>query len=337
MEPERILSMLESFARQPVLVLGDAMLDVYCFGTTERVSREAPIPVVRYDREERRLGGAANAARNVVALGGRAWLTAVIGGDPEGQTLQEELHLRRIPRSGLVIDRAGVTLTKLRVLAGSPGTAKQQVMRLDREPAHEISSRTSRRVLTRIQNGLKRCRCAIVSDYGGGTVSGSVIRYLAGQAGRVPVVIDARYNLERFRGPFLLKPNAPELAAATGMPVDSALAVERAARALLRRTGARSVLATRGREGMTYVAAGRRALHLPVFGGDDVTDVTGAGDTVAAAIGLTLAATHGSTRDDMMSGIQLATVAAGLVVQKLGAATVTPDEVRVALRNERSS
>jgi len=323
---KQIAALLDRVAGARIAVVGDAMLDQYFYGTTERVSREAPVPIVIYDREEHRLGGAANAARNVVALGGRAAIASVAGQDRSGRALVRALSAAGIDPTPVVRERGRCTLTKLRVLAGAVGTGKQQVLRLDWQPSDPPRAETRRRFLIALRRALARVDGVLVSDYGGGTVDNSVIKLLALTARRIPVVVDSRYQLDQFSGPFVLKPNAPELAAMVGGRAESDAEVVAAARRMIERTGANVVLTTRGRSGMTWVSARREVRHQPIHGSGDVTDVTGAGDTVGAALVLALAC--GAAAADAMA---LATVAAGIVVQKLGAATATPDEVRAVL------
>ncbi|MBN2358233.1 MAG: bifunctional hydroxymethylpyrimidine kinase/phosphomethylpyrimidine kinase [Deltaproteobacteria bacterium] len=324
--PSRIAELLDRIADARIAVVGDAMLDRYFYGTTERVSREAPVPIVIYDREEHRLGGAGNAARNVVALGGRATIASVAGQDRSGQALLRALRAAGIDPSPVVRERGRRTLTKLRVLAGAVGTGKQQVLRVDWQPSDQPRVETRRRFQTALRRALARADGVLVSDYGGGTIDRGAIKLLARAAQRIPVVVDSRYQLDRFVGRFVLKPNAPELATATGLPTDRDAEVALAARRLVERNGAAAVLTTRGRGGMTWVGDGREVSHQPIHGSDDVSDVTGAGDTVGAALALALAC--GAPAADAMA---LATVAAAIVVQKLGAATASPDEVRAAL------
>lgn len=323
---KQIAALLDRIAGVRIAVVGDAMLDQYFYGTTERVSREAPVPIVIFDREEHRLGGAGNAARNVVALGGRATIASVAGQDRSGRALVRALAAAGIDPTPVVRERGRCTLTKLRVLAGAVGTGKQQVLRVDWQPSEPARAETQRRFLVALRRALARVDGVLVSDYGGGSVDGAVIKLLARTARRIPVVVDSRYQLDRFAGSFVLKPNAPELAAIVGGRAESDADVVAAARKLIERTGASAVLTTRGRSGMTWVSAQREVRQQTIHGSGDVTDVTGAGDTVGAACVLALAC--GAPAADAMA---LATVAAGIVVQKLGAATATPDEVRAAL------
>ncbi|MFH1811375.1 MAG: PfkB family carbohydrate kinase [Pseudomonadota bacterium] len=324
-----IPDVLDRLANTRVLVVGDAMLDRYVYGSTDRVSREAPVPVILYDREESKLGGAGNAARNVAALGGLAVLATVLGDDEGGQGLRRELTAAGILDPAVIEEQGRITLTKLRVLAGAPGTGKQQVLRLDRQAATPPSAASCLSLLKATGREAARAQAVLVSDYGGRTVSEELWQYLAKVASEKPVLVDSRYDLLRIRGPFVLKPNAPELAEATGLPTGDNAQVERAARILLERSGAQAVLCTRGRAGMCLVEPRGNTAWLPIFGSDDVTDVTGAGDTVAAAVVLALGS--GATLDDAM---RLATVASGLVVQKQGAATVSPSEIRAALQGD---
>ncbi|MEW5854497.1 MAG: PfkB family carbohydrate kinase [Myxococcota bacterium] len=318
---------LQGLRRVQVGVLGDVVLDRYVFGTTNRISREAPVPVVLHEREEMRPGGAANAAVNAAVLGSRVSLLGVVGRDEAAARFRECMRGSGV-KLHLVVEKGRHTAQKLRVMAGALGTRHQQVLRLDRDPVARPHVDTVRNVVATLRREAGRGMGALLlSDYGQGFMDTDIVDAAVGLARKgLPVVVDSRYALGRARGPVVLKPNAPELGELAGAPVTSVEDVVEAARAVLRRQQAAAVVATRGREGMVVVQKGGKVAVLPAHGNGEVTDVTGAGDTVAAA--LTAALGAGVTLERAAS---LANVAASVVVGKLGAATASPDEILAAL------
>jgi rfaE bifunctional protein kinase chain/domain len=321
-----VRNLLQHIEDVPVLVVGDVVVDRYVFGTTTRISREAPVPVVLHEHEDIRPGGAANAAVNVAALGARPTLLGVVGQDAAARSLRHVLKGGGVLLS-LVAEKGRPTAQKTRILAGAQGTRAQQVLRLDHDP-RGAPSESSLASLVRLVRASK-ARAVLLSDYGGGLMEGPVMAALAARArDGLPVLVDSRWALARALGPVVLKPNAPELAELTGLPVTTAQQVAEAATRAMKKLGAAAVVATRGRDGMVVVQRGRKAVVIPAHGSGEVTDVTGAGDTVAAALVAGLASGM-----DLVEAARLANVAASIVVQKLGAATATPDEILHALEN----
>ncbi len=315
---------IEAWKGARILILGDMILDEFILGRTDRVSREAPVVVVRYDDTSYSPGGAANAAHNVVALGGVAVPVSVIGNDVAGVVLRELLAEQRMTVRGVVAARAIRTTTKTRVMAGDFHAQRQQVVRIDRESGASIDSRMEDRILSIFRRELTRAQAALMSDYACGLFTPRVIRETLAlcRRSRVPVVVDSRYSLGRFRGATTATPNEVEASEATGIPLGGKGALERIGRTLLKRLGARSILVTRGKFGMRLFEAGTRSVSVDVVGSREATDVTGAGDTVAAAIALSLAGGLG-----MPLAMRLANVAASIVVMKRGTAVATVPEL----------
>ncbi len=313
-------ALLDRFSRVRVLVVGDLLADHYVFGQTERVSREAPVLIVRHERDEVRLGGGANAAANARALGGRVTAIGVVGADPVGVQVKAlfraaGIALHAAPGKGLL------TETRTRVLAGGQSTSRQQMLRIDRGATGPLPPAVRAALAQRVRAA--RADVVLVSDYGAGVLGDetrAALRELA-RAG-VPVVVDSRFALGRFTGLTVAKPNEPELAAFTGLPVTTEAQLERAGRAALRRLRCQVLLVTRGRRGMALFQRGQPTVALPVHGLAEAVDVTGAGDTVSATLALALGA--GASP---LEAAGLANVAGALVVQKQGTATVTRAEL----------
>ncbi|MBX3499496.1 MAG: D-glycero-beta-D-manno-heptose-7-phosphate kinase [Alphaproteobacteria bacterium] len=313
------------FARLPalgsvrVLVVGDVMLDRYIYGTVERISPEAPIPVLRIERESAMLGGAGNVARNLAALGAQAIFATAAGGDTAGREIAGLMGEERAIEAQLVIESGRVSTVKNRFIGGA-----QQLLRADRELAAPLSATARQNLLARVAPSLAECDVVILSDYGKGVLAEGVARDIIGAAraaGR-PVIVDPKgrdYGV--YAGATSLTPNRHELADATGMPAGSDAEIEAASRALIARLGLEHVLATRGAQGLSLVRAGGAALHVPARS-VEVFDVSGAGDTVIATFAAALGG--GLTGEDAAS---LANVAAALVVAKLGTATCSLAEL----------
>jgi len=319
--------LLPAFRDATVAVVGDFVADEYVYGETERVSREAPVLIVRYESSELKAGCAGNAALNLAALGVKVRAVGVIGLDALGAALVEVLERGGVDTSGLLRLRDRPTEAKTRVLAGGRSTRRQQMLRIDRAPAQPLPARVERALVRELSRAGRRAQAVLASDYGSGAVNASVkdaLRRL--RRGGVPVCADSRYALRTFGGLTMVKPNEVELESASGLPVAGPGGLERAARTLLRRLAGEMLLVTRGRNGMSLFRAGRPPVHIPAHGSLDAVDVTGAGDTVAAAFSAGLAA-----GGDPVEAARLANVAGALVVQKPGTAVVTRQELAAEL------
>jgi rfaE bifunctional protein kinase chain/domain len=325
---DRLRRLITAFAGKTIVVVGDVIIDEYLFGKPARISREAPVVILRFAEREVRLGGAANAAHNVRALGARVQPVGVIGKDQAGDELLALFHGARMPTDGLAAETGRVTPMKTRIMAGGYQATRQQVVRLDREPAGEPQPMTEDAMLTRLSALGERADGFLLSDYGYGTVTPRVFERVRALARRTnaTVTVDSRYQLVKFAGVTAATPNEAELEQLTGTPVDDERSVEKAGRQLLERLEARILLITRGSRGMALLERDGATTFIPIHGTDEIADVTGAGDTVISVFTLALAAGAAP-----LEAATLANVAGGLVVMKRGSATVSPAELRQAV------
>jgi rfaE bifunctional protein kinase chain/domain len=326
--PGRLPAIVERFAARTVLVVGDLITDEYQSGKPTRISREAPVIILRFVERDVRLGGAANAAHNASALGARAVPIGVVGRDRAGDELRALFTAASIPTDAIVTEAGRITPTKTRIMAGGYQATRQQVVRIDREPAGEISPVSEQALLAHLEARLPGADAVIVSDYGYGTVTAAILERLRAHAAArgTLVTVDSRRDLSRFAGVTAATPNEDELAEWIGGPVDDEIALEKSARLLLERLGAAVLLVTRGSRGMAVLERDGGATFLPIHGTDEIADVTGAGDTVISAF--TLALASGASPLDAAA---LANVAGGVVVMKRGTATVSRAELLQAL------
>jgi D-glycero-beta-D-manno-heptose-7-phosphate kinase len=330
---ERFLELIERFTQTRLTVFGDLIADEFVYGRVARVSREAPVLILEYDSTEVLPGGAGNAANNAASLGGRVTVVGLAGRDDAGRRLIAALP-RTVTRTGIVRPEHYQTPVKTRILAGGIHSAKQQVVRIDRriDAVTDEQRDAAERVMTTVA---RDADAVLVSDYGSGLVAPrfvtSLARRLAGPRRRVPVLIDSRYALTRYGRLTACTPNESEVEQVLGVQInDNPRVLERAGRTLLRRTRMDCVLITRGSRGMALFEVGRPTVHIPIYGSDEIADVTGAGDTVIAAVTQALAA--GATFEE---AARLANYAGGLVVMKRGTATVSRDELRAAIEAGR--
>ena len=324
-----LLGILDRFAGARVAVLGDLVADEYVYGETDRISREAPVLIVRYETSELKPGCAANAITNLCALGASVMPIGLVGDDQTGARLREILREAGADVTAVLTAEGKPTASKMRVLAGGRNTRRQQMIRVDRDGPGAPGPQLLGKLLKALHAAVEKADALLVSDYGLGLLARPLIEAACalGLAGRI-VCVDARYGLSHYRGVTVAKPNEVELEQAVGHPIgDDPLAVEAAGRELLRTLRSRSLLVTRGRSGMALLRPGAATALLPVHGSADAVDVTGAGDTVMAANTLALA-----SGADAVQAARLANVAGALVVQKPGTATVTVAELRRELR-----
>lgn len=316
---------MRDFSGRRVLVFGDLMLDRYLYGDAQRLSPEAPVPVVRLGRSEAMPGGAGNVARNLAALGGTARLVALTGRDAAG----EELAAMLGGAARLVASPARVTTTKLRVVA-----ARQQVVRVDEERAAPADEAEQAALLALLEEELPAAEVLVLSDYAKGTLAPALIRAaIAGARARgIPCLVDPKgRDLSRYAGADCLTPNAAELAEAAGMPTGASAECEAAARALLARVDVGAVLVTRSEKGMMLIPRAGAAEAVPALA-REVFDVSGAGDTAIAALALGVAAGL-----PLAGAMRVANAAAGVVVGKLGTATCSAAELDHALREQEGA
>lgn len=323
-ERRRLRRLIAGFQGKPILVVGDLMLDQYIRGSVERISPEAPVPVVRVTQESFVPGGAGNVANNLSALGARVNLIGVLGNDEAGRQLSEHLRLKGIAVDGLIVDRARVTSQKCRVVA-----ERQQAVRYDRETPGPLSRETEDRILGRLSGGVASASAVILSDYGKGMICPRVLSAAISLARKraVPVVVDPKVeHFRRYQRVSCITPNLQEAwAGMNRVPRPGLDALEELGRDILKALRCESLLITRGPEGMSLFNSRGHAVHIPTRA-REVFDVTGAGDTVAAA--LTLALASGAS---IRQAALLSNHAAGIVVGKLGTAVTTADELARSL------
>ncbi len=321
--PARAREIVARFALSPVLVVGDVMVDQFIVGQVERISPEAPVPIVRFASEHRRVGGSANVAHNVRALGGPVELAGVVGGDEEARALRRDLAGLGIGQAGLVEAPGRRTTKKVRLVT----TRNLQVARVDYEQDDEIPAPVADALLAAIEPLADRASVLVVSDYHKGTITRRVAGALValGRRRGVPVLVDPKVpHMDYYAGATLITPNHHEAEAATQRRIRTTADARAAARALRDRVGCDAVLITRGDQGMWLLDSASEA-ELPAVA-REVADVTGAGDTVIAALALALAA--GATLGE---AAVLANAAAGVTVGKFGPATLTQEELLSAL------
>ena len=323
-------SLVARLRGQRVLIVGDLILDEYWIGRATRLSREAPVPVLELERRTRLPGGAANPAANVVALGGSASVIGIVGGDEQGDALLGLLAQAGIATRGVIRDAARPTTTKTRLLAESFLRFPQHLARLDHLDRSPVTGALEDGLCAAIEMGMAAADAVLVSDYKGGVVTEKVIATVLAAArehGKLATV-DSQGDLLKFRGFNLVKCNRAEAEAQIGRPLARDADFERAGAELLPALVAGALVITRGADGMTIILRDGLSAHLPATNRSEVFDATGAGDTVIAV--MTQAAAAGL---DWRTAAHLANVAAGLVVRRLGNATVTPAELAVALED----
>ena len=322
--PRRLGELIRRFSRVRVLVVGDLMLDRFIWGRVQRISPEAPVPVVQVTREDTRPGGAGNVVSNIAALGGRAAACGIVGRDPAGKRLAEALRTIGAGIDGIMVSGHGETTQKTRIIAH-----QQQVVRLDRETARGPDGGGGRRVRDFVLRHRARYDVLIVSDYAKGAITPDLLQALAEARAREPftwVVDPKRAHFAHYRRASLMKPNREEAGDAAGIEIRDDESLRTAGERLLERWQSEAVLISRGEEGMALFRPGGVIRRFPTVA-REVFDVTGAGDTVLATCALALGS--GGTLEE---ATVLANHAAGVVVGKVGTATVTADELRAAIK-----
>ncbi len=329
----RLLDLLPRFDGRRLVVAGDYVLDRFVYGYPKRVSREAPVLILRFWKEESLPGGAGNTAANVRSLGGVPVPVGVVGDDDDGRALRRILSERGIDPAQISIAGSGYeTPAKTRILGGAPHAIKQQIVRYDREPAAPLEPREAGDVLAALAGAARGAHGAILSDYGYGAVSPAAVAPLrSALPPEAPVLVDSRHALLRYAGIDAVTPNEEEVEECVGFPLgDSLETLTRAGGVLRTKIACPHVLVTRGSRGMALFSESDPPRIIPVHGTDQVADVTGAGDTVLATFSLALAA--GASP---LEAALLANFAGGVVVMKMGTATATREELARAIESDR--
>jgi rfaE bifunctional protein kinase chain/domain len=328
-EGERLKKIVEDFPKITVTVLGDLVADEFVFGEISRVSREAPVLILKHRERTVVPGGGANAANNLAELGVNVLPVGLVGDDEPGRLLLKYFRHKRIAISGVLKDKSYTTVTKTRILAGMTHTARQQVVRVDREPQEAPNNHLTRELYLAARNYAHASDALLVSDYGYGAATPAIVATLRekGKLGSVPIVLDSRYRMLQYAGVTAATPNEPEIEEALGVRIGQNWEkLVAAAEQVMAQMKLQSLVVTRGRDGMVAFDQRHKPVDIPIFGSDQVTDVTGAGDTVIAAFTAALAA--GATTEE---AAQLANYAGGIVVMKRGTATVSREELLHAI------
>ncbi len=327
----RLIDLIAAFPKQTIATLCDLVVDEFVSGEISRVSREAPVLILRHRRTEIVPGGGANAVNNLADLGARVLPVGVVGDDAAGRALIELFRSKRIDTAGILRVPGWATTTKTRYLAGWTHTSAQQVLRVDREPQGDLPERVRAALARKVAERARAASAVLVSDYGCGAVTPALVRKLRAKL----VTLDSRYSLLDYRGARITAatPNEPELEELYHTRIDNNTAkLELLAAKTLRALRLDALVVTRGKDGMMIFERGRQPQSIPVYGMDDAVDVTGAGDTVIAAFTLSLAAGASFTE-----AAHLANYAGGIVVMKRGTATVSRAELEAAVRAEATS
>ncbi|MDJ0714212.1 MAG: D-glycero-beta-D-manno-heptose-7-phosphate kinase [Prochloraceae cyanobacterium] len=324
---DRLFKLIDSMKRSRVLVIGDLTLDEFLTGQVERISREAPVLILRHEYTRQIPGGGANAIYNLAKLGAKVKVAGLLGKDSQGETLRNVLEAAGIDTRGILIERDRPTVTKTRIAGHARQSVTQQIVRVDRKSDQLPHPDLQTQLAEYVQNQLATSDAVVCSDYGDGVLTESVIK--AGLS-HSRVIVDTQKDLQRFAGATLFTPNIPEAEQAVGYSIKDDFSLDRAGRDLLKLTQAKQILITRGEEGMSLFESKGEEVetsHVPAFNRTDVFDVTGAGDTVVAA--LTLSLCEGAS---FWEAAVLGNLAASIVVRQFGTATTTTDEMKEALR-----
>lgn len=325
---EELIGIVEQYPGKRILVVGDLMLDEYIWGKVRRISPEAPVPVVEVHEKTFMAGGAGNSASNIASLGGKVKIAGVIGSDLQGDLFCRQMEELGVDLSGVVKESTHPTITKTRIIAN-----KQHVVRVDIEKREPLGADVHDRLTGRILDQIRWAEVIVISDYGKQVVTDQIAQQIiqSAEAAGIPVIIDPKgSDYSKYRGATLITPNVAEAEQVLNRELNSEEDILEAGKSLHALIGGEAILLTRGAEGMTLFKREGEVVSIPAVA-RMLFDVTGAGDTVVAAIAIGLAA-----KAELTDAVYLANLAAGLVVEKLGTATVTCDELRKSiLEDER--
>ncbi|MGD2295627.1 MAG: bifunctional ADP-heptose synthase [Candidatus Aminicenantes bacterium] len=329
---KKLTEIIGSFSKKKVIVWGDIILDEYLYGTTRRISREAPVLILNYKKKEYALGGAGNSLLNLRALGAEPIPVGVIGRDPAGDKVLNILKNHRIPTQFIIKSQKFPTPTKSRILAGEETARKQQVLRIDHEGKVPEADFIHTKILNSLAELSDHAQALLISDYNYFVVKEDIYKKVLPRfrKANLPITLDSRFRLLNFKGVTVSTPNESEVEEALKLEFhnDEDL-INKAGRYLLKQTDAEAILITRGSRGMVLFERRKSPWAIPVHGTKDIVDVTGAGDTVICVFSLALAC--GSS---FRESARLANHAGSVVVMKKGTATVTPDELKSSILSE---
>lgn len=330
---EQLLNIIRTFSQRKLLIVGDSIADKFLYGSISRVSREAPVFILRHELTETVPGGAANCALNLAALGADVSLISLAGNDDAGIALRDKLKTAGVNVAGLLLSEKVQTTTKVRILAGHANANKQQVIRVDYEDAPLNDLELRQTINSNLKQALDSAHAVILSDYNYGLLNDDTINLVreTQRAKNIPVLVDSRFRLSDFSGFTAATPNQDEVEHLVGAPIDSATKLEAAAESLKQQLRFKSLLVTRGGRGMMLLQDGELPLHIPAVGAEQAVDGTGAGDTVIATFALALAS--GSS---FAEAAHLANHAGGLVVMKRGTASITATELEHSINDFKS-
>ena len=329
-ETDRLRKIVEAFPQVTVTVLGDMVADEFVYGEISRVSREAPVLILKHRERDVVPGGGANAVCNLADLGVNVLPVGVVGEDEAGKLLLKRFRQKRIPASGLIREKGYPTVTKTRILAGMTHSARQQVVRVDREPESEPSQHVVRELILAAKQYAHASDALLISDYGYGAATPEILDSIrSGGWNGIPITLDSRYRMLEYAGISAATPNEPEVEDLLRFRIGNNWGkLLSAGEQIMKKMKLQSLVITRGRDGMVAFARKQKPVDIPIYGSDQVTDVTGAGDTVIAVYTAALAAGA-----DPQAAAQLANYAGGIVVMKRGTATVTRQELIEVLQH----
>jgi len=331
-DKKNLIEIIDRFAQKKVVVWGDLILDEYIYGTTRRISREAPVLILSHKAKEFSLGGGGNALLNLCALGAKPVPVGLVGQDEAGKRILKILKQKKIFADFLIKDKTYRTPIKTRILAGEHSTRKQQILRIDQEARVTESKELKQKLGSTLGRAASQTAALLISDYNYFTVQEDVLKKILPRFKRAkkPIALDSRFRLLNFKGVTILTPNEPEVENALQVELDDDQKIaNKAGRQILDRAGAEAVLITRGAKGMVLIERRKPAFPISIYGSSDIVDVTGAGDTVISVLTLALAC-GASFREAAV----LANYAGGIVVMKKGTATVSPQELKEAILSE---
>ncbi|MGH9510532.1 MAG: bifunctional heptose 7-phosphate kinase/heptose 1-phosphate adenyltransferase [Terriglobales bacterium] len=324
-ETGRLKRLIEGFSKLTITVVGDFVADEFIFGEISRVSREAPVLILKYREKTVVPGGGANAVNNLADLGVNVFPVGIVGNDGPGRLLLKGFRHKHVAVSGILKGNGYATPTKTRILAGMAHSSRQQVVRVDREPEAEPDRNQKRELVLAAREYARASDAVLISDYGYGAATPAILNGIRekGRLDNVPLVLDSRHRMLQFSGITAATPNEPEVEEALLMRIGHDWSqLCSAAEQVMSRMKLQSLIITRGRDGMAAFAANLKPVDIPIFGSDQVADVTGAGDTVIATFTAALAA--GASTEE---AAHLANYAGGIVVMKRGTATVSAKEL----------
>ena len=324
---ERLFELIDRFKGLRVLVIGDLTLDEFLTGQVERISREAPVLILRHESTQQIPGGGANAVYNLAKLDAEVKVAGIIGNDPQGEALRDIFEAAEINTEGILVAGDRPTVTKSRIAGHARQSVTQQIVRVDRKSDELLNLDLQMQLAQYVEQQTAKVDAVVCSDYGDGTLTKPVIQASLHHS---RVIVDTQKDLSRYAGATLFTPNLPEAEKAVGYSITDAQSLQQAGADLLFLTQAKQILMTRGEEGMSLFERQAKDIytrHIPAFNRTDVFDVTGAGDTVVAA--LTLAFCAGAS---FWEAAVLGNLAASLVVRQFGTATTTTAAMKEALQ-----